>query len=300
MCVVPTCFGIKKITDRFKRTIIKLGKKNAPRLGMMPRDRAGATVAARFTQQGFDFDRVRNYSQTMLQASQVLDDKTRQTCTDAIKKIVEMPYGLEERQLRSYELGFVLLNTMGENFLTKLFDNAPAEWKVRAPIRDVPPAGILDKIMPPKDQRVLYFAYGQSVCSFEFRKRMGWQDMDASMFAQQVAPRKAVLAGYKLDFSAPDGERKSFGLPTLVEQTGANVEGVVYLLSPDQLEYLDTEQPGYRRFQANAVVDDKKVTRDPPLALRMEDDRHADGCRRRHAEWRRCETRHDAGELGRD
>ena len=28
-----------------------------------------------------DFDRVRNYSQTMLQASQVLDDKTRQTCT---------------------------------------------------------------------------------------------------------------------------------------------------------------------------------------------------------------------------
>ena len=86
------------------------------------------------------------------------------------------------------------------------------------------------------------------------------QFLAANPILSAEAPRKAVLAGYKLDFSAPDGERKSFGLPTLVEQTGANVEGVVYLLSPDQLEYLDTEQPGYRRFQANAVVDDKKAS----------------------------------------
>lgn len=206
-----------------------------------------------------DFDRVRNYSQTMLQAAQALDDKSRQACMDAIKKIVEMPCGVDERQLKSYELGFVLLNTMGENFLAKLFDSAPPEWKVRAPIRDVPAPGLFDKILPPKEERVSYFAYGRSICSYEFRMRMHWSTMDDVEFELQVAPRKALLENHRLEFSVPESGCPGVGRPTVVHQHGESVEGVVYLLSPEQLGYLDIEQPGYKRCHATAVVDGKKT-----------------------------------------
>lgn len=216
-----------------------------------------------------DFDRVRNYSMTMLQAALALDDKARQACEDGIRKVTEMPLGADDRQLKAYHLGFILLNTMGENFLAKVFDRAPPEWKLRAPIRDTPVPGLLDRILAPKDDRQLYFAYGQSICSFEFRKRMGWDAMDDAKFAEQVAPRKGRLSGYRLEFAAPAGDdAEGIGLPTLVLDGEAEVEGVVYRLSSEQLGYLDTEQVGYRRSPATVLVDGKELAVTTYLANR--------------------------------
>lgn len=216
-----------------------------------------------------DFDRVRNYSLTMLEAAQALDDKARQACQEGIRKVTEMPFGADDKQLKAYHLGFILLNTMGENFLAKVFDRAPPEWKLRAPIRDTPAPGLLDRILTPKDDRQLYFAYGQSICSLEFRKRMGWEAMDDTKFAEQVAPRKGRLTGYRLEFAAPDRDgAEGIALPTLVPDATAEVEGVVYRLSSEQLGYLDTEQAGYRRSPATVLVDGKEVAVTTYLANR--------------------------------
>jgi hypothetical protein len=51
-----------------------------------------------------------------------------------------------DTQLKSYRLGFLLLNAMREDFASKLFDDAPPEWKIRPPIPERKAETFLDRI----------------------------------------------------------------------------------------------------------------------------------------------------------
>ena len=64
------------------------------------------------------FDAVYDYAITMLQAPQAWDKDRR---AKARKDLEAVKRTQKISQLKSYDLGFILLNNMGENFLTELF-----------------------------------------------------------------------------------------------------------------------------------------------------------------------------------
>ncbi|MCA1556661.1 MAG: hypothetical protein LC747_08240 [Acidobacteria bacterium] len=136
-----------------------------------------------------DFDKVHDYSVTMLRAAQALD--TQEKCKAAIQTLRAEQFG--DRQMKSYALGFLLLNKMGENFVDKLFDKdkekRPKEWALSAPMdnKEVKEeTGLLSKISifanrgakdSDKDgntDEVYYMAYGASMCSRALRMRLNW------------------------------------------------------------------------------------------------------------------------------
>ena len=205
-----------------------------------------------------DFDAVYDYCNTMLDAAQALDTTEKDKAKKAMKDI--RTGEIKDKQLRSYSLGFLLLNQMGEDFVSRLFDNAPPEWKIRAPIPEKKEERLLDKIpiLGSKAQTVLFMAYGSNMSSRRFRERLGWLDVEETKFAEITAPKKATLTGYRLEFNKPHGESPDpEGLANIVEDQNAAVEGVVYQLTQPALEYLDVIETGYKRKQVSVTVNAK-------------------------------------------
>lgn len=204
-----------------------------------------------------DFDSVYDYSFTMLDAAQALDGAEKDRVRKAMKDIKTSD--VKEAQFRSYSLGFLLLNQMGEDFVSKLFDNAPPEWKIRAPIPEKREERLIDKIpliRTAKEQPVFFFAYGTSMSSRRLRERLGWDDVEETRFAELVTPRKATLEKYRLEFNAPHGEPPDCeGMPNIVVDDHSTVEGVLYQLKEDTFQYLDLTERGYKRSPVNVKVD---------------------------------------------
>ena len=206
-----------------------------------------------------DFKLVDQYSLTMLLAAQVLEEKSRTECEQAIAKLVDGDP--KDPQLKSYRLGFLLLNTMGEDFVSKLFDNAPPEWKIRAPIPEKKDESLMGKIpfLSTKQQQVPYFAYGSSTCSRRFRERLGWADLDETKFREATSPQTSVLSGHRLVFNKMMSDGPSHGgLANIVPDQNSTVEGVLYQLSKDQIEFLDKTEVGYVRKQVTTTTADGK------------------------------------------
>ena len=207
-----------------------------------------------------DFDAVYDYCNTMLDAAQALDSTEKDKAKKAIKEIKTGE--IRDTQLRSYSLGFLLLNQMGEDFVSKLFDNAPPEWKIRAPIPEKKEERLIDKIplIGSKAQSILFMAYGSSMSSRRFRERLGWSDVEETKFAEITAPKKATLKGYRLEFNKPrDDSADQEGFANIVDDANSSVEGVVYQLTQPALEYLDVVETGYKRTEVTVKVNDQDV-----------------------------------------
>lgn len=209
-----------------------------------------------------DFHEVDGYCLTMLSSAQALDDKTRTKCKDDIKKLKTDPP--QDTQLKSYELGFLLLNTMGEEFVAKLFEKKPREWMIQAPTAspDAKEAflwGLIHNLLPPRDDSVSYFAYGSSMSSPELRKRLRWADKEETQFRADTKPRRAVLEHYRLEFNKPEGTHSSQGRANIVPDSNGTVEGVVYQLKKSAVEFLDKYEVGYVRQSLAVKVDGKDV-----------------------------------------
>lgn len=218
-----------------------------------------------------DFDKVQEYSLTMLRAAQALD--TQEKCRKEMQALVAEQFA--DRQMKSYALGFLLLNRMGENFVTKLFDGVPKEWVLAAPIAEEKEvkdtAGLLGRLAAlrnsgAKDNQketneVYYMAYGTSMSSRLFRARLGWE-MEETEFANKTEPKVCVLRGHQLAFDKPDNPDEVDpalvrGMPNVAEVAdgAGEVEGVLYKLTNDQIEFLDRTEHGYKRKPVEVVVD---------------------------------------------
>ncbi len=205
-----------------------------------------------------DFDKIYQYSLTMLRAPQALEG--RDECE---KEIMELANGEpRDKQLKSYRLGFLLLNKMGEDFVAELFDNAPPEWRVRAPMPEQKEESFLDKIpfLSTKQELLPYVAYGSSMCAPKFRQRLGWADVEETKFQEATRPRKCVLKGYRLSFNKPRHAGASQeGQANIVPDPGGVVEGVLYQLSYEAIEFLDKTEVGYVRKEVTVTVDSKEL-----------------------------------------
>src|SRR5262245_6864709 len=83
----------------------------------------------------------------------------------------------------------------------------------------------------------LVFVYGPDTLQSRIYDRIGSSEVIGG----------AMLEGYGLEFNKPNMKNKDEGLANLVEEGGRSVFGVVYDLTPKQLETLDGYFGGYTR-----------------------------------------------------
>jgi len=214
-------------------------------------DRIRAQARIQFVRKkldNIDFERVCEYTRSMLGAAQALGEKDME---EIGKSFDDIGHSKNSLQLKSYEMGFILLNRMGEDFVSELFDNPPIEWRIKAP---EPDQGILSGLLPTKD--VLYFAYGSNMCSRRLLERLGWGRSDV----QDLKARRAVLPNYTLAFEKTT-ENPGEGLVNARMEKDSRIEGVLYRLPALALSFIEQNERGYlrREVQVQAEGDKKMV-----------------------------------------
>lgn len=216
------------------------------------------------------FDSVYEYSLTMLSAAQALDEDRKEACR---KKIMDIRTGeTQDVQLRSYTLGFILMNEMGEDYVTELFGKPEESWQISAPKPDEKKESVFPQIVKvnnnalsalpffgKKEARLPYFAYGSSMCERKFLERLGWKEEEKDYF-KEMEPRAAVLNGYRLAFNkqAADG-LPGEGAPNLVPDANGQVEGVLYQLPRVAVDFLGQTEKGYHEVTVKVQADGKEI-----------------------------------------
>jgi hypothetical protein len=224
------------------------------------------------TLKNIHFDSVYEYSLTMLSAAQALDEDRKEACR---QKIMDIRTGeTQDVQLRSYTLGFILMNEMGEDYVTELFSEPEdrERWQISAPTPDVKKDSVFPQIVKvnnnalsalpffgKKDERLPYFAYGSSMCERKFIERLGWKEEEKEQL-KEMAPRAAVLNGYRLAFNKqPEDGLPGEGAPNLVPDANAKVEGVLYQLPRVAVDFLGKTEKGYHEAKYKVQADGKEV-----------------------------------------
>jgi hypothetical protein len=235
-------------------------------------DRVRAQSRVDFVRDKFahlDFAVVRPYCETMLNAAQVLDDRP-----DLVEALDKLAASSDlDAQLKSYRLGFLLLDRMGEDFVTKLLENKSADWFIQAPVVEKKSDGLfarLQSLGAKDDGRSFYFAYGSSMSTDRFRERLGWSKLDARKFVDSTDPQTCVVHGYRLVFNKPDAQGRN-ATSNLVPSPDDSVEGVLYRLTDLQLDFLDRSEAGYRRQTITAKAGDKTVQAQAYVAVSTDD-----------------------------
>jgi hypothetical protein len=90
----------------------------------------------------------------------------------------------------------------------------------------------------------LVFLYGPDTLQSRVYDRIGASDVVGG----------AVLSGHRLEFNKPNMKNKDEGLSNITEDGGRQVFGVVYDLTPKQLEQLDGYFGGYGRKSVDVTM----------------------------------------------
>lgn len=215
-----------------------------------------------------DFDAVKEYSITMLSSFQMLENKEQ--IIKQIEDVANEP-GVEV-QLKSYALGFILLDEMGEDFVIKLFENPPREWRLRAPLPITDQRSIMTTVFGRKQKYVM--VYGPNMSKKGMREKLGWTSTEDAKFIELTKPKKCVLKDYRLVFNKPiEGEQLAYrhGQANLVEDANGIVEGVVYQLQDEALSFLDRAWDGYTRKQVTVTCDGRELQVEVYLATSSEE-----------------------------
>ena len=113
---------------------------------------------------------------------------------------------------------------------------------------------------------------GASMCTAQFRERMGWSDPESAAFLQTTNPRKGALSGYRVAFNKPvHVGRRVYGRANLVKDPNGTAEGVIYQLAKTAAEFLTKSEHGYRRQTVMVTLDGKQVEAQTFIADAMVD-----------------------------
>lgn len=221
-------------------------------------DRARAHSRIEFvkaTMEGIDCEQVQQYTIAMLDAPQLMPDADRAKLIARINQLCKP--STEDPQLRSYRVGFALVDAMGEGFVASVFgSNLPAVYR-KAPTRNEP-ASLIDRLRPHNDDYVWYFAYGADMSSSRLMRRLGWNKRDAKAAWSDEKPAVATLPGYRLVFGSPSNTNPHEGRATIISDPTASVEGVAYPLPTDCLRYLDRSNAAYDRVRLPITLGDQE------------------------------------------
>jgi gamma-glutamyl AIG2-like cyclotransferase len=199
------------------------------------------------------FNGVYAYTKAMLDAAQALPKDDKESLLHEIDSLND---DVDEVQNKSYRLGFLLMNAMGEDFVSELYDakdEKPA-WQIAAPHR-------VEAVSIPHflraDKSVLYFAYGTNMLEEELRRKLGWKTAAGETIFESA--RAARLENYALIFNSKTDTPGS-GTGNAVPSPGATVEGVVYKLPSKVTTFLDAVEPGYLMSDCSVVIGNKEET----------------------------------------
>ncbi len=218
-------------------------------------DRLRAQARIQFvkaTLDNIDFKAARAYTRTMLGAAQTLEDNDLK---DIDRKLDEIAATPDSPQLKSYAMGFLLLNKMGEDVVARLFEEPQADWYIKAP-EVSKGGGLISSFLPTKD--LYYFAYGGDMFSKTLLKRLNWSTSDYARL-KEMNPQRAILNGYSMAFDHPSQDGSSTA--NIQQELNSSVEGVLYKLPPSVLEFLDKANPGYMRREIEVASVDEKATK---------------------------------------
>ncbi len=206
------------------------------------------------TMDDIDCEMYAPYIRTMLEASQLLGEDKRKALDAEIQKICDSK--AEDKQIRSYHLGFVLLNEMGEEFVSKVFSDR--KWTIKAPTRTA--AGAWLPFLGQKEEYVQYFAYGRDLSTQILIRRLGWSQEDVKRVWSDANPGKGKLERFRLVFGKPAEEDPlNQGFATIVPDPAGVVEGVVYRLPAGAAKFLDNFNMGYQRIPREVIGEDGKA-----------------------------------------
>lgn len=178
-----------------------------------------------------------------------------------------------EIQLKSYELGYVIYDRMGEDFVTDLFSAKRPEWLIRPPadevknttgvlpvLKTVESNSIFVKAIPFLATRdvVPYMAYGTNMSSNRIRERLNWTDSAGKDSLEKTKPVACKLKGFRLTFNGMSASNLAEGHANIKPDTAAEVEGVLYQLPKTALDFLEYNEPGYHRLKLKVAVIEKK------------------------------------------
>lgn len=228
-------------------------------------DRVRSRSRIEFVRERLDnvnFDKIRPYVLAMVNARQALSTTDRQKLEsdiDGLKNKNLSSDDKEDKQLKSYELGFLLLNEMGEDFVDKLVEESPTNWLISAPLPKKEDS-LLAKIpyFGSKTDVVAYFAFGSNMSTTRMCQRLGHRPSDIKAFKTWSKPTKAVLLGYRRVFNKPDPDDPAKkGFANIVADQNGKTEGVLYQLSRDVIAFIDQHEDGYQRVEVTVKVDGK-------------------------------------------
>lgn len=204
-----------------------------------------------------NFNAVYDITRVMLDSSQTILKEKREKLEEELKKI--RAKGPSDMQNKSYKLGFLLINEMGEDFVYELFNNPPRQWLISSP-RPEKDEGWHKVItgVGGKPNMVSFFSYGASMDQKTFSDRLGWKAEDQEYLSENSRP--ASLKGYRLVFNKPSAEKGSNeGLPNIVEDENSVVNGVLYNLEETAFYvYADKAESGYEIQTVEVTVDGDK------------------------------------------
>lgn len=222
-------------------------------------DRVRATSRIEFvrsTMDDLDFDTISDYTVTMLDAMQA-DEKARERLGKSIFEIGEKEI---DPQLKSYRLGFCLLNDMGEGFVEQLFADKKPEWRLSAPRPGI--GGLMGWMRGarPRVKSINYFAYDSNMSVKVLASRLGWTDEDLLRKVLEDS-QIGTSHGYRLAFNASTRSgATTAGLTNLEFATDRTIEGRLYTLPESVLVFLDKELPDYKRVEVEVKTrEDKNV-----------------------------------------
>lgn len=210
--------------------------------------------------QDIDVEKVYKYCKVMLDSSQGKEGKIDKV-KERIDELVSSAINYDDKQDKAYSLGFILLNEMGEDFVSTLFDKAPCDWKFRAPVEESR-TSMLGRVQSyvTGTESLQCMAYSSLMSGKELRMRLGWTDMEETKFREQTNPQKCILKKYRLTFNKPESDSNTgVGRANIVEDADVNefVEGVVYQLPKPVVEFLDKNEVGYIRKPISVNIGEK-------------------------------------------
>lgn len=197
-----------------------------------------------------NFDNVKNHTLTMIHSRQALDNM------DELKaKIIKIgDEGELTTQEKSYRLGFLLLTEMGEEFLRHLFEEKDKhpEWLIVAPSITQAKDTIVFKLFSKDEVFVPLFIYDGQQSEKNLAELLGWS-LEKLKDNLGDTPVDAKLKGYRMESPATEDE-----CATLIEDTAATVDGVLYHLPENVIKYLDAKKPYCMREEFKVVENGKK------------------------------------------
>jgi cation transport regulator ChaC len=100
-----------------------------------------------------------------------------------------------------------------------------------------------------------------------FFERLAWSTRDITRFFESTMPERCTILNFVVAFNRLDPVTMN-GQANLVPGQAPTCEGVLYRLTPEQLEFLDRSESGYRRQMVKVrTMDDRTVDAHAYVAL---------------------------------